>query len=73
MPQGTIKKIMPDRGFGFISTDGEDVFFHHSSVAEVPFADLQEGQTVIYRVEDEGITQDRGKGPRATSVKPVIE
>ena len=33
MPQGTIKKLVADRGFGFISGDRGDVFFHHSSVA----------------------------------------
>ena len=73
MPQGTIKKIIADRGFGFISADGLDIFFHHLSVIEVPFDDLQEGQTVSYRLEDESTARDRDKGPRAVSVKPVFE
>ena len=34
MPQGTIKKLASDRGFGFISAAGGNVFFHHSVVAE---------------------------------------
>ena len=36
MPQGTIKKLVKDRGFGFISMgSGQgDVFFHVSSVEE---------------------------------------
>ena len=69
MPEGVIKKIVSDRGFGFISAEGGDIFFHHSSVNEVQFDDLQEGQTVEYSV-DEGDDR-RGKGPRAASVKPV--
>jgi len=71
MAQGVIKKIVSDRGFGFISGDREDVFFHHSSVqGGGTFDDLQEGQTVEYEVEDSGGGR-RGKGPRASSVTPV--
>lgn len=66
MSQGTIKKIVSDRGFGFISGDDRDeVFFHHSVVQGTTFEALSEGQTVEYESE-------RGnKGPRATTVKVV--
>ena len=70
MPQGVIKKIVVDRGFGFISADGGDIFFHHSAVPEGRFDDFQEGQPVEYELE-EGADRGRGKGPRAASVKPV--
>ncbi len=71
MPQGTIKKIVSDRGFGFIAGgDGSDVFFHHSSVADEGFDNLHEGQSVEYEV-DEGDGGRGGKGPRASSVKPA--
>ena len=70
MAQGVIKKIVADRGFGFISGDRADVFFHHSSVEGVSFDDLQEGQTVEYELE-EGEGTRRGKGPRAAVVKAV--
>jgi CspA family cold shock protein len=70
MPQGTIKKLVSDRGFGFIaSEDRTDIFFHHSSVADGAFDGLQEGQTVEYEIEEGGGRS--GKGPRATSVRPV--
>ena len=70
MPQGTIKKIVLDRGFGFIAGQTEDVFFHHTSVADNGFDDLKEGQTVDYEIAgDDG--GRKGKGPRAASVKPV--
>ncbi len=72
MPQGVIKKLVSDRGFGFISAERGDIFFHHSSVTGVTFDDLQEGQTVEYEIEEGGGgSRGRDKGPRATSVKPV--
>ena len=65
MPQGTIKKLVSDRGFGFLQGPQGEVFFHHSVVKDTSFDVLHEGQAVEY--EDE-----RGaKGPRATFVKPV--
>lgn len=70
MASGKIKKIVQEKGFGFIQTDsGQDVFFHHSTVADQAFDDLTEGQRVEYTVE-EGQTS-KGKGPRAASVVPA--
>jgi len=63
MPQGTIKKLIADRGFGFIEGDQGELFFHHSEVSGVTFEELSEGQTVEYE-----IGQGR-KGPCATSVR----
>ena len=51
MREGIIKRIVADRGFGFISGDREDVFFHFSAVQEINFDDLQEGQVVQFEVE----------------------
>ena len=45
MAQGTIKKLVSDRGFGFIASSGEELFFHHSSV-QGSFESLSEGQAV---------------------------
>ena len=65
MPQGTIKKLVADRGFGFIEGDRGELFFHHSEVNGVTFEELSEGQTVEYE-----IGQGR-KGPCATAVRVV--
>lgn len=63
MPQGTIKKVLTDKGFGFIEGDRGDIFFHHSALEGVTIEALQIGQQVTY---EEG----RGpKGPRAENVK----
>ena len=65
MPQGTIRKLISEKGFGFISGDGDDLFFHHSAVEGTSFEALSEGQTVEY-------TEGRGpKGPRAEAVKVI--
>jgi cold shock protein len=70
MPQGTIRKLVSDKGFGFISsTDGTDVFFHHSIVADGQFDSLEVGQQVEFTVDNSGGNKG-GKGPRAASVTP---
>jgi CspA family cold shock protein len=50
---GTIKKVMKDKGFGFIVPDdgSEDIFFHRSRLApKVYFEDLREGTEVQFDV-----------------------
>lgn len=65
MPSGKIKKLVTDKGFGFIEGERDDMFFHVSAVEGVTFEELREGQMVDYEV-------GRGpKGPRAEHVKPA--
>jgi CspA family cold shock protein len=65
MPQGTIKKLISEKGFGFIEGERGELFFHHSAVEGTPFESLHEGQKVEF-------TEGRGpKGPRAESVTVV--
>lgn len=63
---GTIKKIVKDKGFGFIVPDdgSDDVFFHRSALApKVYFDDLREGNDVEFQVK-------KGeKGPQAFNLK----
>ena len=64
---GTIKKIVRDKGFGFIVPDdgSDDVFFHRSRMApKVVFEDLREGDSVEFQV------RQGEKGPQASMVKP---
>ena len=66
MAEGTIKRLVTDRGFGFIDTGGgNDLFFHHTALQGVRMEELREGQPVNYE-EGEG-----PKGPRAESVRLV--
>ncbi|HTV53499.1 MAG TPA: cold shock domain-containing protein, partial [Terriglobia bacterium] len=42
--EGTIKRLIRDRGFGFIrSEDGQEVFFHRSALQGLDFDGLTEG------------------------------
>ena len=63
---GTIKKIVRDKGFGFIAPDdgSDEVFFHRSRMApKVIFEDLREGNDVEFQV-----TKGE-KGPQAANLK----
>lgn len=65
MAEGTIKKLIYDKGFGFIQGENGELFFHHSAVQSGNFDELQEGQRVTF-------TEGSGpKGPRAESVNPL--
>jgi CspA family cold shock protein len=64
MASGTIKKVLRDRGFGFIRTsDGKEVFFHRSECRGCDFDALDQGQQVEFEVKEDP------KGPRALNVK----
>jgi CspA family cold shock protein len=66
MHTGKIKKVVRERGFGFISdTDGRELFFHQSSIMDAQFDSLKEDQEVEFEVEKSP------KGPRAVNVKIV--
>jgi cold shock protein len=71
MPQGTIKRLVSDRGFGFISAPGGDIFFHHTVVLDNKFDELKEGQSVTYEITTVPDDRGRDKGPRAVSVQPA--
>jgi CspA family cold shock protein len=66
MHTGTIKKVVRERGFGFISdTDGRELFFHQSGIVDAQFDALKETSKVEFDVEDSP------KGPRAINVRVV--
>lgn len=66
MHTGKVKKLVRDRGFGFINdTDGREVFFHQSSLLDTNFEALKEEQSVEFDIEKSA------KGPRAINVKIV--
>lgn len=65
MARGTIKKLITDKGFGFIATDRGELFFHYTAVQGTQFESLREGQEVEFS-EGSG-----PKGPRAEEVSLV--
>jgi CspA family cold shock protein len=63
---GTIKRLVSDKGFGFIlAGDGAEYFFHSSACVTAPFDTLREGQDVTFDVGQ------GPKGPRAENVRLV--
>ena len=67
MAVGEIRRLVRDRGFGFIGPQdgGNDVFFHHSALEAGQFDGLYEGQKVEFS------SQQDSRGPRAVSVRPL--
>ncbi|MGE5357632.1 MAG: cold-shock protein [Bacteroidales bacterium] len=61
---GTIKRLVSEKGFGFIAAgDGNEYFFHQSACNGVSFDQLREGQAVTFE-------KGQGpKGPRAENVR----
>jgi cold shock protein len=62
---GTIKKVVSDRGFGFIAAeDGKEYFFHRNSLnSSLDFDRLSGGEKVQFDLEQSP------KGPRAANVQ----
>ncbi len=64
--KGTIKTVIWERRFGFISAeDGREIFFHRSALEGIDFDALEEGTSVEFNVES------GPKGLRAVNVRVV--
>jgi CspA family cold shock protein len=62
---GTIKKVVADRGFGFISAEDEKEYFFHRSALDssLDFDRMTGGERVEFEIEQSP------KGPRAARVR----
>lgn len=58
-------KTLTEKGFGFISVEGQEkeIFFHSSALVDVSYDQLTLGQTVSFEIEESD------KGPRAVNVR----
>ena len=66
--RGRIKKLVRDRGFGFVrGDDGKEVFFHRSGLGPTDYDSLSEGDVVEY------VVQEGPRGARAENVRAVLE
>jgi CspA family cold shock protein len=64
MSKGTIKRLITDRGYGFIRTEEKrDIFFHFTDLQGVAFDSLTEGQQVEFEI------MTTSRGPKAGSVR----
>lgn len=63
---GIIKRIVSEKGFGFIAApDGTEYFFHQSACVGTAFDQLRENQAVTFDVGQ------GAKGPRGENVRPA--
>jgi CspA family cold shock protein len=63
---GTVKRLVSEKGFGFVAaSDGNEYFFHQSACVGTSFDQLREGQSVTFD------TGQGPKGPRAENVRAV--
>jgi CspA family cold shock protein len=60
--KGTIKRLVHEKGFGFVADEGGREYFFHQSACD-SFSQLREGQAVSFE------TGQGPKGPRAENVK----
>jgi len=62
--EGTIKNLVQDKNFGFITVEGEqkDLFFHANELKDVTFSELKVGDRVSFD------KADSPKGPNAINV-----
>ena len=66
MKTGVVKWFNNEKGFGFISVEGEgDVFVHFSAIQGEVFKSLEEGQQVEFEVVE------GAKGPQAANVTRI--
>ena len=67
MQEGTIARVITDKGFGFIKREGEakDLFFHSNELVNEKIEGLREGDKVTFEVADSP------KGPNAVKVTKV--
>lgn len=66
MPQGTVKFFNAEKGYGFISVEGQDdVFVHYSNIEGSGYRSLDEGQQVEFEIGP------GRKGPEALEVRKV--
>ena len=65
MATGTVKKVVADRGFGFITAeDAKEYFFHRSALdSSLDFDRMIGGERVEFEIEQSP------KGPRAARVR----
>jgi CspA family cold shock protein len=66
LAQGTVKWFNNKKGYGFINEEGgRDIFVHFSSITMDGYKTLNEGELVIFEIEEST------RGPEAKNVRRI--
>src|SRR5690242_7974022 len=71
MPRGIIERITPEEGFGFVSSGGQEYFFHRTGLNATEFEELAPGMAVEFSVNPHAQGDEPGEHPRAVNVRIV--
>lgn len=63
--KGIVKWFNSQKGYGFIASDGKDIFVHYTGIEAEGYKSLTEGQNVVFD------TVDSEKGVQAINVVVV--
>jgi len=73
MARGTIISLVRNRGFGTITSDGQEYFFNQSALQGVEFDELAEGQGVDFIADFDAPGDRPDELPRAASIRLAPE
>ena len=67
---GTIDRLVPAEGFGFIrNDDDQEFFFHRNALQGVEYDELAPGTRVEFMVRSDEPGDEPGEHPRAVNIK----
>lgn len=67
--RGTIARVFPDHGYGFIEADGQEYFFHQAALQGTDFGSLAPSVPVVFEVDTKPEGDRPGDQPRAVSIR----
>ena len=68
--RGTVDRLVPEEGFGFISAEnGQELFFHRSALEGVDWEELAPGVALEFDVQAHAKGDRPDEHPRAVSVR----
>ncbi len=68
--RGTVTRLVPEQGVGFIaSEEGQELFFHRSALQAVDFEELAPGVEVEFDVRPPSEGDEPGEHPRAVNIR----
>ncbi len=67
--RGTVTKVFPEEGYGFIEADGQEYFWHMSALLGTDFGSMAPGVPVVFDVDRHPHGDRPGEQPRATEIR----